>query len=145
MDRINLKKLVKEIAVSRPKLFALNSDNVANKEMIDNVEDYYNIQLPHDYKEFVKEYGGGYFGFVVVYSCDENGMFYIKNNVSKQLIKERDFFPVIDLETGDFIGFKIKDGICQDAVNLYSYEEKKLYELEMDFYETLVKYGLNTV
>ena len=77
-----------------------------------------------------------------MYSCDCNGMFYIKDNVLKEWVIEKSFFPVVDLETGDFLGFEIDAGICKSKVTLYSHEEEALQGMQMDFYEVLLKYGL---
>lgn len=142
MDRHNFENMVREMMEKKPKLFALESDNKASVEMIEIVEKYYEIKLPDSYKYFVNQYGGGYFGFIVVYSCDYNGMFYIKDNVLKKWVLERSFLPVIDFETGDFLGFKIENGVCQNIVVLYLHEENELQTLEIDFYDALLKYGL---
>ena len=142
MDKINFENKIKEVIAKKPKLFALESDNKANDENIYNIEEYYKIKLPDHYKEFVKQYGGGYFGFIVVFSCDEQGMFYIKDYISEKWIQNKLFFPIIDFETGDFIGFKVKKGICENTVSLYSHEEDKLVELKIDFYDALLKYAL---
>lgn len=50
--------------------------------------------LPDSYKDFVSQYGGGYFGFIVVYSCDCNGMFYIEDNVLKEWVAEKCFYQL---------------------------------------------------
>ena len=141
MDKISFDNKFKEIVAEKPKLFALESDNKANDEKINVIENHYKIKLPENYKEFVKQYGGGYFGFIVVFSCDESGMFFIKDYVSKEWIQNKSFLPVVDFETGDFIGFEVKEGICQNTVSLYSHEENKLVKLGMDFYDVLLKYG----
>lgn len=98
--------------------------------------------MPDFYRDFLCHYGGGYFGCVIVYSCDGKGLFYIRDNAIKEWISEKLFLPVVDFETGDFLGFEIKEGVCQDIVSLYSHEEEDVYELGMDFYEALLKYGL---
>ena len=142
MDKRSFQNKVKEIAEKEPKLFALESDGKANDEMIERIEDYYDVKLPKVYKYFVKQYGGGYFGFIIVYSCDSNGMFYIKDRVLKEWVLEKDFLPVVDFETGDSLGFQVKEGVCQSTVTMYLHEENKLHEMDMDFYEVLLKYGL---
>lgn len=142
MDKRCFQNKVKEIAEKEPRLFALETDSRANDKMIENIECYYNVKLPEPYKDFVNLYGGGYFGFIVVYSCDSNGMYYIKDKVLKEWVLERAFLPVIDFETGDFLGFEIKEGVCQSTVTMYLHEENCLHEMGMDFYEILLKYGL---
>lgn len=56
-------------------------------------------EFPDSYKDFVNQYGGGYLGFIAVYSCDMKGQFFIKNNVSKEWVHENKFMPIIDCET----------------------------------------------
>lgn len=143
MDKIIFDNKVRDIAEKRPRLFALHSDNMASTAMIKDVEEYYNLKFPDSYKEYLKQYGGGYFGYIIVYSCDYNGMFYIKNNVAKELVLERAFLPIIDLETGDFIGFKIVGGKCQNTVAMFLHEENELQDLRIDFYDALLEYGLS--
>lgn len=94
MDRISFQNKIRKMIEKPSRLLALESDAKV-------------IILPDSYKDFVSQYGGGYFGFIVVYSCDCNGMFYIKDNVLKEWVKEKSFLPVVDLETGDFLGFEI--------------------------------------
>lgn len=142
MDKINFQKKICEVIRKRPRIFALDQDNKANVEMIEDVEKYYDVKLPESYKDFVSEYGGGYFGFIVVYSCDYNGIFYIKENVQKEWVLEKAFLPVIDLETGDLLGFEIINGMCESVVTMYLHEENKMQKLKMDFYDVLLKYGV---
>ena len=75
MDRISFQNKVREMSEKKPRLFALESDAKVDIEKIEDVEKYYDIILPDSYKDFASQYGGGYFGFIVVYSCDCNGMF----------------------------------------------------------------------
>lgn len=145
MNIIEFEKKVDEMAKKDPTLIALESDRRASSKMVFDIENYYDFEFPKDYIDFLKRYGGGYFGFVVVLSFDQNGNFYIKNNVSKQWIAEKNFLPFIDLETGDFIGFLIQNRICTEKIAIYSHEEDKLSELNLDFYDVLLKYGFNLV
>ncbi|HIT88723.1 MAG TPA: SMI1/KNR4 family protein [Candidatus Coprocola pullicola] len=125
-----------------PKLFELDSDCKPTTEDIDLIEEYYNIVFPTSYKEFLLQYGGGYFAYTVVYFLDSYGSFYAKNNVSIEFINNNNFFPVIDFETGDLAGFKIDNGICKDTIVLYSHEEKIMSDTKLNFYNVLRKYGL---
>ena len=142
MDRISFQNKVREMSEKKPRLFALESDAKVDIERIADVEKYYDIILPDSYKNFVSQYGGGYFGFIVVYSCDCNGMFYIKDNVLKEWVVKKSFLPVVDLETGDLLGFEIDAGICKSKVTMYLHEEESLQEMQIDFYEALLKFGL---
>jgi len=143
VDKCSFYNKVNEVIAKAPHLFALETDSKANNEMIKGIESYYDVKLPEAYEDFVSQYGGGYFGFIVVYSCDDNGMFYIKDRVSKKEVIENAFLPVVDFETGDFLGFEIKGGVCQSTVKMYSHEDNKLVDTGLDFYQILLKYGLN--
>ena len=92
MDKRIFQNKVNEIFQKNPKIFALESDARADYKMIKDVEEYYNITLPEFYKDFVNQYGGGYFGFIIIYSCDCNGMFYIKDYVARDWVIKRFFF-----------------------------------------------------
>ncbi len=81
MDSASFQNKVLEMAEKKPRLFALESDAKADSGEIEDIETYYNIILPDSYKDFVSQYGGGYFGFIAVYSCDCDGMFFIKDKV----------------------------------------------------------------
>lgn len=142
MNKQDFENVVRKMMDEKPILFALESDNKASAEMIEIVEGYYGIKFPDSYKGFVSEYGGGYFGFIVVYSCDCNGMFYIKNIVSKEWVLKKSFLPVVDFETGDLLGFEIENGVCRNVVSLYLHEENELHLLEMDFYDAILEHGL---
>ncbi len=142
MDRISFQNKVREMTEEKPRLFALESDAKADNEVIEDVEKYYNVILPDAYKDFVGQYGGGYFGLLVVYSCDCNGMFYIRDNVLKEWVVEKSFLPIVDFETGDFLGFEIDAETCKSEVALYSHEEDEIHEMQMDFYQALLKFGL---
>ena len=144
MEKSDFDEKIRKIAQSRPRLFALDADGTASAEMIADVERYYGIKLPDSYKEFVQRYGGGYFGYTVVFSCDCKGAFYIRKKVSKEWMIEKNFLPVIDLETGDYLGFSVKEEGSSDTLLLYLHEEDCLQDTGIDFYEALLKYGLKS-
>ena len=142
MDKKEFDELIQQVKENKPKLFGLDADEIPTITDIDMIEKYYGIVFPKSYKEFVLQYGGGYFAFTVVYSFDKQSSFYIKNNVTTEFINSNQIFPVIDFETGDLAGFRINNGICEDSIVLYNHEEKMLSELKIGLYDALVKYGL---
>lgn len=142
MDKKEFDELIQRVKEDKPKIFGLDADEIPTITDIEMIEKYYGIVLPKSYKEFVLQYGGGYFAFTVVYSFDKQSSFYIKNNVAIEFINTNQIFPIIDFETGDIAGFRIKDGICEDSMILYNHGEKVLRELKIGLYEALVKYGL---
>lgn len=143
MNMKEFQEIVKEKEEGNPIMFGLPSDNIATAQDIEMIERYYSLVMPICYKQFIQKYGGGYFAFIVVYSLDENSPFFIKRNVTLDFIDKNKYLPVIDLETGDTIGFRIVNGICDEKMAIYNHEKKELNEIEMDFYNVILKYGLN--
>ena len=88
-------------------------------------------------------FGGGYFGYIVVYSLEKGGMFYLQDYVSLSSIEEFGMLPVTDLETGDYIGFDIENNMCTENLVIWLHEEMKKEKLNIDFYELLISMGLN--
>lgn len=94
---------------------------------------------------FLKEYGGGYFAYTVVYSCDSNSDFYILKRVAKDWVEKNNFFPVIDFETGDLAGFKVRDKVCENRISVFDHDiDNIVVSNEGDFFEALVQYGLRS-
>ena len=145
MNKKEFDKMIQTVKDKNPRIFGLNSDCMPTAEDIELLEKYYNIVFPKSYKEFLLQYGGGYFAYTVVYSLDVQSPFYIKNNVSLEFVKNNNIFPIIDFETGDLAGFKVNNGICEDIIILYSHEEKILSDTKMNFYDALGKYGLKFI
>ncbi len=135
--------LVKKVEKENPILFELNSDRIASDNDINQIENYYCLKLPESYKLFLKEYGGGYFAYTVVYSCDTNGKFFVKKNVTKEWVDKYHLFPVIDFETGDLGVFKVDNRMCEDLVYVFVHGEDNLKKYGNDnFLQALAKYGL---
>lgn len=61
---------VKTVRTEKPILFGLPHDNIPSVEEISEFEKRYHIQLPEKYKQFLLEYGGGYFGYANIYSLE---------------------------------------------------------------------------
>lgn len=142
METIEFNQLIEKVKKENPMLFCLESDCKANITKIEMIENYYGIVLPKSYKEFLMQYGGGYFAYTIVYSADDESPYYLISNVDKQFSKNRKYLPVFDFETGDLAGFRIEDGVCEDSILIYDHEEDKISDTGLDFYTTLVKYGL---
>ncbi len=143
MNKTKFDEFIRKKKNENSKIFGLKSDCKPTYEDISELEQYYNIVLPSSYKEFLLQYGGGYFAYIVVYSLDNQSCFYIKNNVTIKFVNDNNFFPVIDFETGDLAGFKIDNGrVCEDIIALYNHDEKVFCSTELNFYETLKKYSI---
>ena len=142
MDISEFMCIVSEVKKNKPILFGLESDKAASDNEIKQIEEYYGVELPKSYKGFLKKFGGGYFGYTVVYSCDCNSRFYLGNNVMKGWVDTYNFFPVIDFETGDLCGFKIIDKKCGEHMCIFNHEEQQVIEETGDnLFQALIKYG----
>lgn len=135
-------KEIELIKKMKPLLFQLEHDDVANEVDIKESEKYYGISFSESYKRFLMNFGGGYFGYIVVYSLEKGGMFYLQDYVSLSMIEEFGILPVIDLETGDYIGFDIEKNMCTENLVIWKHEEKNKIDLDVDFYELLINMGL---
>ncbi len=113
------------------------------KEGTQFVEAYYGIKLPQDYKDFLLQYGGGYFAYTIVYSLDENSDFCLRNKVRPKFLEKYNFLPVVDFETGDVAGFEIIDGKCQNTISIYNHENAEMIDLEDNLYGVLAEYGIS--
>ena len=131
MKYIDFIKEIELIKKMKPLLFQLEHDDVANEVDIKESEKYYGISFSESYKRFLMNFGGGYFGYIVVYSLKKGGM-----------IEEFGMLPVIDLETGDYIGFDIEKNMCTENLVIWKHEEKNKIDLDVDFYELLINMGL---
>lgn len=67
----------------RPVIFKLEHDDksVGDQQIFD-AEKEYGIVFPDSYKCILKSIGGGYFGYTVMYSLDDEGFFNIRNHVT---------------------------------------------------------------
>lgn len=130
------------VRTKKPILFELEADNIPSSDVIDSFEKEYGLVLPTSYKEFLYVYGGGYFAYVIVFSLDAGSEFSLKKNVAIEEVNRSSYLPMVDLETGDTLGFQLVDGECSETVMLYNHEDNTLVNTGLDFFETLCKYGL---
>lgn len=92
METIEFNQLIEKVKKENPMIFCLESDCKANITKIEMIENYYGIVLPKSYKEFLMQYGGGYFAYTIVYSADDESPYYLISNVDKQFSKIENIF-----------------------------------------------------
>lgn len=141
MNYIEFKTIIDSIKKDKPVLFQLSKDKTVLDETVDKSEEYYGIKFPDSYRVFLKELGGGYLGFLLIFSLDKDGMFYLQDHISVDFVDEAGMLPVIDLETGDYIGYKIEDGICKEKMVIWLHEEREIRDLKKGFYEIVLERG----
>ena len=70
------------------------------------------------------EFGGGYFAFANVFSVKIGSEWNIVQR--NRMIAIPDFVATSDNGTGDYYGFRIVNGICDERVYLWDHEEPAL-------------------
>lgn len=145
MDYNDFMREINLIKRERPGLFELERDAIVSDDVVDTIEQFYGITFADSYRKVMKNIGGGYFGFIVIYSLDANGLFYLKSNVTKGMIESMQMLPVIDLETGDYIGYEINDGQCTERLFVWDHDENRKIEIQDDFYSVLINRGLKNI
>lgn len=145
---MTIEQFSKKVDLIRTKnsiLFGLDADTIPSHRMIHSFEKGYGLTLPTQYKEFLGVYGGGYFAYVSIYSIDVNSEFYLKSNVTIEEVKRNSYLPIIDLNTGDTLGFRLVEGEYCESIVLFNHEDNRLIDTKLDFFETLCKYGLKLI
>jgi len=134
------KLIVDKKKVDKPIWFALEAEKRAEEMDIANTEKLYNIHLPLEYKLFLKEYGGGFFSFVTVYTCNENSDFYIKSKNPVEAVNKNKFIAISDNGVGDLYGFSITNNKCDDKISMFSHEK---HEVQGTKYKNLYNFLLS--
>ena len=140
MKYIVFKEYIEQAKEKKPKLFGLGHDRIVSEDEISAFEAAQGISLSRSHKETLKEFGGGYFGFTILYSLDEGSDFYI----SKQMQYAPDgCIPVSDNGCGDVYVQRLENGKCLERLYLYEHAEGRLTETKYgDILEYLVEKGL---
>ncbi len=143
MNFFEFKELIDQTRKRKPILFGLKSDRTATQEQIEYAENLLGIIMPESYKQFLREYGGGYFGFAKVYSLDESGPNYICAWNDSQKIHASGYVAAIDLEDGDTAGFCVKNGVCGEEIYYFDHENGEITKSPYDdFFSFIVSGGL---
>lgn len=144
MNISEFSKIVAGIKVERPIWFELESDPPGADSDINEAETALCVKLPVEYKEFIRNFGGGHFAFAGVYSVRKGSAWNIvMRNNEINTIDPKAFLAVSDNGAGDFYGFKVIDGVCESKITFYDHEDGVIkstdYEDLLDF---LVRVGL---
>ncbi len=109
---------------------------------IDQVQRALDVQLPEDYTTFLKKYGGGVFGQVDIFTVDVSHNSYILID-QPRFAEGREFIAVSPNGCGDYYGYRVVDGKCQDKVMFWDHEIGGLIEPTEfnDIFEFIVRNG----
>uniref|UniRef100_UPI00405700C9 SMI1/KNR4 family protein n=1 Tax=Agathobacter sp. TaxID=2021311 RepID=UPI00405700C9 len=140
MNFDNFNTVVEECRAKKPILFGLEHDKILCAEEIEQFEKTVHITLPEKYKEFIMNYGGGYFGYANIYSLDIDSNFYLLKHNNLPFDK---YVRIADNGCGDYYVLCIENGKCLDPLFFYDHESDKAIPTEYeDVFEYLVKVGL---
>jgi hypothetical protein len=117
----------------------------ASSEEISQVEEALGVGLPDSYKEFLRVVGAGSFLFLDLLPAVRQG------DVDEDLVsvntgnfKIPDFVAVAPVGTGDWWGFPVVDGRCEDRVLFWDHETGELQAESNGFLEFVAAKGLST-
>lgn len=141
MDINEFAQIVRSEKEAHPFWFEGDSDPLATDEQIEKVEKELGLELPKEYIEFVKRYGGGCFAFTNVFSVQPNSEWYIVDR-NKGIELSENFLAVSDDEAGGYYGFLIKSGICKPKVFYWDHETQEV--LKNPQFEDLLSFIIET-
>ena len=128
--------------------FALIEGRTCTPDEIAYVEDRMGVILPEKYKVFMTRYGGGVFGFVDLFPLVEpetqanDGDVWTEN---ERNFPDHDFVAVAAVGTGDYWGFPVIGGRCQEQVCCHVHDAGDDHEpVAADFLEFVAEYGLKS-
>jgi len=107
-----------EFRQKRPKPFLLTPpDPKAEESTLFTIENEFGFSLPICYRQFLKEFGGGNFGFINVFSAEPQSEWYLpamqKN--AREYIPDN-FLAFSDDYSGGYYGFKISTDQAMEPV-----------------------------
>ena len=129
MTFLQLFSEIEKAKATNPRLFMLDADEPASDRQIAQAEHTLGVLLPECYKQFVKAFGGGYFGLSLVYSLDEIGDFCLLRCNTAESVARYGYVAVIDFENGDMAGFRVENDRCSEQLWHYDHESGQLEEL----------------
>ena len=142
MTRTDFDALVARVKARRPLWFELQREAPFTDQDLADFETSLGVQLPRQYRDFLSTHGAGTFAFLKVLG--------LNRGTPRDLSSQRpdlpvDFIPVADLETGDYYGYRVVDGRCEERVSVWDHDartvQRTLYE---DFYALVAAVGLNS-
>jgi len=140
MNYNDFRELANEIKSKKPILFELEHDEILSLEDMRFYEEENGFRLPENYRLFLSEFGGGYFGFTTIYSLDENSDFCILKH--RRSVPEN-YLPISDNGCGDYYMLKICNGQCSDELYFWNHSTDNIEKCGFtDVLEYLLETGL---
>lgn len=108
----------KQTRINKPRLFSrFPSDRLASLTMLEEVEKATGVTICANYRCFLQEFGGGRYGYTVVFSADSKSDWYLPHRFSKiSQYLPPDLLPFSDDFAGGVYAFQIIDNNCVDTI-----------------------------
>lgn len=140
MEFERFQHFVERARKEKPLLLELEPDRPPQMQEVLEFQRQHKLQLPEGYRQFLLHYGGGYFGYAILYSLDPDSCFYLGAQNPEE---PGAFLRVADNECGDDYGLPIQQGICGEEVYFLDHETQTAEgPVFADVLEYLVKEGL---
>lgn len=118
-DRNEFRRILKTYRRKKranPIWFQLEGDAPSSKEEIYQLEANIDAQLPDEYRQFVTNFGSGYFAFSAVYSPNPDSNFPLeKTNFNNQGTRKNHII-FSENGSGDHYGFQVSEKKCSSGV-----------------------------
>lgn len=116
---------------------------MASDDDLSRVEDQLRTRLPEKYKEFMKRFGGGQFLFVdLLPAISQDDRIDDLLTVNQGEYAMPNFVAIAPVGTGDYWGFVSLQGLCEQGVSFYSWEDGSIESQFSDFLEFAALQGL---
>lgn len=144
MDFEAFKYLVEKTKNDHPVWFGMESDESPDEAAVAEAEGKLGAKLPTDYKNFIFEYGGGYFAFSNVFSLEDSSDWHLVDINYKYDAIRNGHVLISENGSGDFYGFKVVDGICEPKIYFYDHEVETWQESPYsNLFDYLEKFALS--
>ncbi len=124
MDRHEFRLRVEAARSENPVWFGLEGDPPATKEEVLDAETALGVRFPEAYREFLEDYGGGYFALANVFSVKAESEWNVVERNRDAHFVGGGFLAVSDNGVGDYYGFQVVRGECQSPLMLWNHEEE---------------------
>lgn len=122
MDRGTFETEVSRARKAHPTWFDLPPDACPDDAQVEQCQLALGAVLPEAYVGFLREYGGGDFAFLTLYSMDPDSEVNLVAQNNRPWLARTDFVAVSDNGAGDYYGFRVRDGRCAEPVVLLDHE-----------------------
>lgn len=125
MDFQEFKKFVTKAKLENPVWFGMEPDQAPSEIDIKEAEKKLGKELPQDYKDFLCEYGGGYFVFSNVYSLEERSAWNLIDINNEYSNIREEYILISENGVGDHYGFISLNGVCAPQIYFFDHETEQ--------------------